>query len=333
MMTLDLRHHQLPAALSLSGLLSGCVEYGVSDDDDHVPDSLVVEEWFTQAAAPRVYVLWVIDNTASMAREQLQLAEAFQGFVEALEEEEVAYQLGVITTDVSDQQAGVLQGVPWVITPEHDDPVQAFSEAVQVGIEGAGPEAGLGAAWLATTEPLTSEGNRGFLRPDSLLHIVLVSDSDDHSEDLFEPWLSQGESAVDFFLDFLDERGESSGHAPIVSAVAGEIPTGCYGLTGRAQPANDYHAVVDATGGVFASICAGDMAPVLEGLGTASLIYADTFLLQAEPTPETIKVWVDGERVSDGWGWQESPSALVFEQPPPPDASILVRYTVAESAS
>ncbi len=314
----------------LVALCAGCVDYGVSDDDDQVRDSLIIEESFTQAAAPLVDVLWVVDNTASMAREQASLAEAFAGFVEALDAEEVSYQLGVVTTDVSGDQAGVLQGVPWIITPQHDDPVQAFSTAVQVGLDGAGPEAGLAAAWLALTEPLVSEDNRGFLRPGSLLHVVVVSDSDDSSGQALAPWLGDGESAVDFFLEFLDERAASSGVAPIVSAVAGEVPNGCFGLAGRALPADDYHAVVSATGGVFASICTGDMEPVLEGLGSASLVYTVAFELQAEPLPGTIAVWIDDERVSEGWGWYDEPSRVVFDTAPPPDAGIRVRYTARE---
>ncbi len=308
----------------------GCVDYGVSDDDEQARDSLVIEEQFTQAAAPMVDVLWVIDNTASMSREQATLAEAFAGFVSALEDEQVAYQLGVVTTDVSGDDAGVLQGVPWIVTPEQDDPVQAFAEAVQVGLEGAGPEAGLAAAWLALTEPLITTANRGFRRPGSLLHVVVVSDSDDHSESALEPWLADGQSPAEFFQDFLAAEAEASGLAPIFSAVAGDVPGGCYGLAGRALPADEYREVVTATQGVFASICAGDMAPVVEGLGAASLIYSDSFELKAVPLPDTISVWVDGERQLQGWTWQAEPSALVFELAPVADASVRVRYTVWE---
>ncbi len=310
--------------IAWSALLAACVDYGVSDDDDQVREHLVVEESFVQAAAPAIDVLWVIDNTASMAREQNSLATAFEAFVSALEDEEVAYQLGVVTTDVSDDRAGVLQGVPWIITPEQDDPVEAFSQAVQVGTDGAAPEAGLAAAWLALTEPNLSSANRGFRREDTLLHVVVVSDDDDSSGGLL------GDDPAAFFLDFLDEEAERSGSDPILSAVAGDVPNGCLGLAGRAQPGDTYHEVVDATGGVFASICAGEMEAVVQGLGTASLVYADTFLLQAVPYADTIYVWVDEERQLDGWEWQVSPSAIVFDEHPEPDATIRVQYTVDE---
>jgi hypothetical protein len=322
-----------PVALLLGAALFGCVDYGVSDDDEEARDSLVVEERFTQHASPAVDVLWVVDNTASMAREQTALAEAFEGFVEALEAEEVAYQLGVITTDVSDEQAGVLQGVPWIITPSHEDPAAAFSEAVQVGIEGAAPEAGLGAAWLALSEPLRSDENRGFRREGSLLHIVVVSDGDDSSQALLEPWLEEDEDVVSFFLGFLEQEAAGGEHATIFSAVAGDTPSGCYGIAGRAQAAHAYHRVVEATDGVFASICAGDMSAVVEGLGAASLVYATRFELLAEPIEGSLRVWVDQERVDSGWVLELDPPALRFDEPPAPAAEIEVRYSVAEETS
>ncbi len=303
---------------------AACVDYGISDDDEQAKDRLVVEENFLQSAAPAVDVLWVIDNTASMNREQTALADSFQAFVAALDAEAVAYQLGVVTTDVSDGQAGVLQGLPWIITPEDDDPAEAFSQAVHVGTDGSSPEAGFGAAWLALTEPNLSGANRGFRREDALLHVVVVSDNDDKSEALL------GDDPGGFFLDFLQGEAERSGSDPIFSAVAGDVPSGCLGIAGRALPATAYADVVAATGGVFASICEGDMELVVEGLGTASLVYADTFLLQATPYTDTIHVWVDGDRTTDGWLWQADPSAIVFSEPPAPDAAIRVQYTVDE---
>ena len=305
-------------------LVCACVEYGVSDEDEQAQELLVVEERFVQAAAPSVDLLWVVDNTASMAREQASLAGAFESFVAALDDEEVAYQLGVVTTDVSDDQAGVLQGIPWIVTPDHEDPVGAFSQAVQVGTDGAAPESGFGAAWLALTEPNLSGSNRGFRRDDALLHVVVVSDNDDGSEDVL------GDEPGSAFLEFLDEEADRSGQDPIFSAVAGDVPNGCLGMAGRALPANAYHEVASATGGVFASICSGDMEPILQGIGTASLVYADTFPLQAVPYLDTIHVWVSEERQLEGWSWQDSPSAIVFDAPPAPDASIRVRYTVDE---
>ena len=77
------------------------------------------------------------------------------------------------------------------------------SEAARVGTSGAPPESGLAAAWLALTEPNISGSNRGFRRPDALLHIVFVSDNDDQSDEVL------GEDPVGTFQDFLSGEATS----------------------------------------------------------------------------------------------------------------------------
>ncbi|MFH1463353.1 MAG: hypothetical protein ABIO70_03100 [Pseudomonadota bacterium] len=308
----------------IAALATGCVDYFVHGDDPVEGDRIIIEEHFTQAPAPAVDVLWVIDDTASMAREQAALAEAFRAFAESLTSEGISYQLGVVTTDLSGEDAGALQGVPWIITPEQEDPAAAFSQAVQVGTDGAGPEAGLAAALVALDDEHLAGPNRGFRRPEALLHVVAVSDSDDHSDEVME------DDPATALLAELDAQSEVSGLPSLFSAVAGDLPDGCAGITGRAPAAEVYAGVVEATGGVFASICTPDMDPVVRGLGVASLIYPDTFTLQARPDPDTLAVWVDARRLMDGWDLRSEPPAVEFDEPPPADASVWVRYSVLE---
>ncbi len=303
---------------------AACIDYGVHDEDEEADERLVLEEVFTQFAEPAVDVLWVIDNTGSMAEEQAALAESFGAFAQGLVEQEVAYQLGVVTTDVSDDGAGVLHGLPWIITPQTADPEAAFTEAVQVGTDGQPPEAGFGAAWLALSEPLRSGANRGFRRDDALLHIVVVSDNDDESDELL------GKDPAQHFLEFLEQEASAAGMEPMVSAVAGDVPDGCSGSSGRALAGTRYQQVVEATDGVFASICDADMDAVVQALGEMSLIYADSFELQAVPYTETLAVWVDDLRQEEGWSFDEQSNCVVFTQAPEPDATIRVRYTVLD---
>jgi hypothetical protein len=305
-------------------LAIGCVDYGVHGEDPVEGEQVVIEEHFTQAPAPAVDMLWVVDDTASMAHEQAALAEGFRAFAEALVEAGIAYQLGVITTDVLGDDAGVLQGVPWIITPEQDDPAAAFSQAVQVGTDGAGPEAGLAAVLLALDEEHLAGPNRGFRRSEALLHVVVVSDSDDRSDEVLD------DDPVAAVLEEFAAQGAAADLPVLFSAVAGDLPMGCTGVAGRAPAAEVYHQVVDATGGVFASICALDMAPVVRGLGVASVVYPDTFVLQARPDPATVAIWIDDARLDGGWDLRVEPPAVVLDEPPQPDAEVTVRYAVLE---
>ena len=67
-------------------LLQGCViENWIDDHDDVVIEPIEVEEQFFQTPLPKVDVLWIIDDTGSMAQEQARLFGDFTAFVDELE--------------------------------------------------------------------------------------------------------------------------------------------------------------------------------------------------------------------------------------------------------
>lgn len=319
------RHPPLDACVLVVGLLVGCgSESSFIGEDEEIREPVEVEETFVQEPRAQVDVLWVIDDTSSMADEQDALAGAFGAFAAALGELGLAWQIGVVTTDVSGAEAGRLRGDPWILTPDLADPVAEIQAAAAVGTEGAPPEAGLGAAFLALTEPLRSTDNRAFRREGAALHVVVVSDADDDSAGLL------GEDPAGAFTTFLEEEAERSGADARLSAVVGDVPAGCSWEGGAALPGASYAAVAEATGGALASICAQDLSAVAEALGERSASWPSRFALQAEPDPASVRVWVDDERLSEGFGVETDPPALSFEIAPEPGAEIRVRYEVAE---
>ena len=279
-----------------------------------VPGTTMVEEWFQQEGLPPVDVLVVVDSTASMEQEQTILAEAFTELPVRLEEAGVGWQLGVASMDMD--MAGVLRGEPWVLTPGTDDLDVRLASNLSVGVGGLGPEAGLAVVLAVLEEAQVPGQNSGFRRSSAALHILMVSDSDDQSED----WL--GPDPVQTFLEALEEEGGGT-----VSTWVGDMPQGCTGAYGEASPGERYLEVVQHTGGVHASIC----DPTLDGF--ASILEQQApdqtvFPLQYSPLQETlVAVVLDGEPAT-GWQVDLSPPALVFDLPPPPGAEILVRYLV-----
>jgi hypothetical protein len=161
-------------------------------------------------------VLFVVDNSNSMAEEQQALARAFPKFMNAL----MAYsftldlRVGVITTDMGagpynipscepvGGDGGVLQNKPRIsgCTPPTDPYISvvgsttnvpgdmvndAFECIVQLGTGGCGFEQPLAAALKA----IDGQTNPGFPRTDSVLAVVVLSDEDDCSavdETLFD---------------------------------------------------------------------------------------------------------------------------------------------------
>jgi hypothetical protein len=161
-------------------------------------------------------ILFVIDNSGSMADKQAGVARELPAFIEELKKGGGAvhdFQVGVVTTSVYEnptpdtglpyrefpQQAGRLQAVPLVtadggtergterlISASDPDLVEKFKRLVAQGTDGSGQETPFEAARLALTSlaavPMAGGGNQGFLRDGARLLVVVVSDEDDCSE-------------------------------------------------------------------------------------------------------------------------------------------------------
>jgi len=319
-----------PASTSLLlGLgLSACTEFVLREPKDTAVPPVVVTETFRQAGSPRVDLLLVVDDTPSMSTARTALTEASGTLLDALEGGGLAWQMGVTTTDIEDSTRGELHGDPWILTPATPSPAVALARALDVP-EGLAPTGGLGAATLALTEPNRSGANRGLRRPDAALHIIVISDADDESGDIL------GVSPADAFLELLDDEADLTGQPARLSAVVGAPGTGCTGPAGTALPGDIYADVAERSGGAVASICDPDLGMVVSQLGTRVQAGERRFELQELPEADSVRVEVDGVRVDDGWGLviEDSVAAVIFDEVPPPDTSISVRYTLAVGES
>jgi len=148
---------------------------------------------FFQKTVRKVDILWVVDNSGSMAQEQAQLANNFAAFIQDLTTADppVDYHLGVITTDAN-AEGGALRPIGTDLSKRFiscagangcnvNDPARAFTSTVEVGTGGGYIEKGLLSAHLALVEPNRSGVNAGFLRDDAALYVILVSDEGDAS--------------------------------------------------------------------------------------------------------------------------------------------------------
>ena len=92
-------------ALSVASTV-GCDDCG-ADPIVSIPEPGVQPDVFTQKGAAQVDILWMIDNSGSMAAEQEKVAERFNQFFNQLIISGVDYHIGVITSDPDD--GGVLR--------------------------------------------------------------------------------------------------------------------------------------------------------------------------------------------------------------------------------
>lgn len=238
-------------------------------------------------------ILFVIDNSGSMSQEQDNLVTNFPRFIEVLDSFRnggLQYRLGVTTTAIggdfeflglasSDAPGGLLS------TPDMADPwldrgtpnlADIFSDLATVGTTGSAIEQPLRAAKYALVDRVEDGTNAGFLRPDALLALVVLTDEDDSSEveggsgggllgSLFTSL-----APVSDFIDAYD--GVAMGRSRWAAAViAGDQDPTCSSDFGEAQYAERLLQFVDMTGdqATFGSICSGDLSGELDtALGT-----------------------------------------------------------------
>jgi hypothetical protein len=148
------------------------------------PPGCALEAFETHTLAPLrrrpIDVLFVIDDSGSMGNDQQALGRNFGSFISSFRASQVDFHLGAITTDMT---SGLRRGklVAPFLTAATPDLEQAFLRMVTVGSSGSSREQAIAAAAAALSEPLTSGGNRGFLRAEADLALVFLGDEDDQS--------------------------------------------------------------------------------------------------------------------------------------------------------
>jgi len=211
-------------------------------------------------------ILWVVDNSGSMALKQARLKFAASTYIQALDASGVDYHLAVTTTDVTGSGAqGALatyDGRSW-IDATTSDRVAAFEALADRGDTGSADEFGSYAAYLAI-EPSTGaqpSANIGFRRDDAALHLVVLTDEGDLS---FTQHSALTLSVVDY-VAWLEAKTWDQ-LAVSFSAIAGPVPGGCEGpggLLDDADPGTPYNQIQANVPlgdglGLFFNICADD---------------------------------------------------------------------------
>jgi hypothetical protein len=155
-----------------------------------------------------------------------------------------------------------------------------------------------------------------FFREDAYLVVIYVSDEKD--------WSTPGWSS---YLNFFDGLKEGN-FMPF--AVIGDPPTGCTYNWRNIQYGSGYWDLVDYYGGTYYSICAPDWGSQLQSLGNQVVARSRFTLTEIDPVEETIKVYVDGEELEEGWRYDTPTNQIVFEATyvPEPGETIRVEYAL-----
>lgn len=229
-----------------------------------------------------VDILFVLDNSTSMASEHRNLAEKINGFLEIVDG--LNYHIALTTTDMENKRQdgsnGSLRG--FLNDEYHIDtnmPLYSAQDFLstafrKVGTGGSLKEEGISAVMgllrraLSDSTQVKDLRARAFLRDDAHFAVVVISDSDQPSRGL------RGSELLNFI------RGTWP-HKRFVwnSIIAIEGDKKCGGEKKGVQ----YASLSEATGGIIGSVCAESYASQLEDIGERVLALVTQITLECEP--------------------------------------------------
>ena len=255
--------------------------------------TLVLEE--------QVDVLLLVDSTESMTEPLAVIDSAMDPFWSALTAEGASVHLGVLSMDMEEDAGRLLA----MLTDADDAPTLPAPDSTAT-------ERGLSALLTALSEPLLSTENAGFRRTEAPLSVVVFSDEDDDSDldlDTVAAWLAAEDGTV---------------HAMVEARKPDQA---C-----QTEPGARYLELMDATGGLFISVCSADPAAPLAELARAILGISDTFSLTASPdSADGITVTRNGESIpqdlSDGWTLDSTEDTITLHGSAAPTVGDVLTFT------
>ncbi len=279
-----------------------------------------------------VDILWVVDDSGSMANQRKTLVNNFDRFLGALLTLKVSWQMGVTTTNALD--LGKLRGTTKIIKLTTPNPKLLFETNTTFMGSRTRWEQGLRMAELAVTGTnIAPNGpNDGFLRPTAALAVIVVTDEDDSSF-----------GTPDHFARvFRTAKGKGNEALVTFSTIAGSTPVGCtppgesiyYGSL--AEPAFRYASVSTKTGGVVGSICDASFENTLVSIAEALNTLRRVFPLTLKPLLSSLTVKVNGVTIPQdpisGWQYRLDTNSIVFlgTYIPPPGAILRLEYAFAK---
>jgi len=274
--------------------------------------------------AKTVDILWVIDNSGSMSPRQSMLATQVPDFVTAINATGLDYQMDMSQNGEKGRFLAAT-GTPAFLNASTPNLANLLAARIAPGGNGSPVERGEEAMRAALNMSLRATKNAGFLRKNSLLVVIFLSDEDD----------SSAKADYASYLDGL-RPPLASGERSWVSNFMGILPNDPQCKTSNwnfTDPGTQYIALATLSGGTSESICSGDLREAISNVRARILEVVTEYHLDRPPNISTIQVTVNGALVAsdplNGWTYDATKLAVVFHGTaiPAPDTSINVTFT------
>lgn len=179
-------------------LAMGVLAVGAVSCSPHTPEAYLppvnqeekVIDDDTQYFDPKVDILFVVDNSGSMATHQRNLSTNVAKFTSTFTRSSVLdYNIGVVTTDMEGSYWGARQpccgqlvGNVRVVNKNTPSSDQVLAANFLVGTDGSAVEASFDPVVSALSLPNLTGWNNGFYRPDASLVVIFMTDAEDQSQ-------------------------------------------------------------------------------------------------------------------------------------------------------
>ncbi len=256
-------------------------------------------------------ILFVIDDSGSMASHQQNLIKNLEVFINAVPQ--TYLQVGVITTTTKTysptnaiRPGHLINGVHKSGDPQF---IEKLKKSLLVGINGDSEEQPFATLALALSEPLISTVNVGFLRPNADLYIVFLTDTQDQS--------AINEDALYAQIKALKPQQTVTSLAAMAS-----INPSCMGESHEMKTLPPkIQSFVGLTGGSVFSICDDFSKSLAEAIKVSVLTENTLMLVGSEtlktPVFTTIQVEVNGKNflpgdILTGWIYNSQTKIITF---------------------
>lgn len=287
------------------------VRPAVTDTFTQGNSGYAASETFKAVVDRVVDILIVVDNSPSMEEEQVNLAQKMMALISVIQDAD--WRIAVTTTDPNDV---CLRGI---INKADADAQTKFYNAVHAGDAGTGHERGI----LKAVRSLPGQcANENWVRPNSTLAVLIVSDEDNCSDGYDCRFAAdQSASYLTNHLASMRQLGLNTRVYGLVwhpSMSQAQCPTGY-------NHANIYMQAVTATNGTWGSICDTDYTVTLQNISRDIMsIIEKRFTLGHIPDSGTMHVFVNGVETSTGF--HMNGNIIEFDAAPTADAQVRIDY-------
>lgn len=286
---------KISSLVFITAVQFGCggkgTSFGLSSTNDSFGQVVVINN--------KVDILFVIDNSTSMAQYQQRLSAKVPQMISSLNSLKMDYHVGVTTSTMAADTVRYpmtrqIIGSPKYLTSQN---INLLQSRLIVGETGSDLERSLDSMQFVTGSYAATDAP-GFLRKDALFAVIFLSDEEDSSTN----------SNSNDFIDYMNQlkppfaEGGQSWIANFIGTIDNQ---NCDFLGGHPSIGFNILRLVDASNGIKESICSADLANAISNIKSRVISQLTSFPLKSAPNKSTIKVFISGraivEEAVNGW--------------------------------